>query len=150
MFKWRSSRELKMGFVAVLFVVAGRTLALPVSSSVLQTSGSACYVWGQVRSPGAYGFVANPDILELLSAGGGPTENANLRHVTLIRAVTQERVSINLQAMLACGQIVRLAPGDVVIVPTSAWYQVRGWLSVVTVASTLATLAVTVVHRVGT
>jgi protein involved in polysaccharide export with SLBB domain len=116
---------------------------------MLQASGSACYVWGQVRSPGAYGFVVNPDILELLSASGGPTENANLRRVILIRAVTQKQVSINLQTMLASGQVVRLAPGDVVIVPSSPWYQVRNWLSMAAVASTIATLALTIANRVG-
>ena len=79
------------------------------------------YVWGQVRAPGAYSFIASPDILELLSAAGGPTENANLKRVILIRAVTQTRMRINLSAMLNKGQVVRLSPGDVVIVPSSGW-----------------------------
>jgi protein involved in polysaccharide export with SLBB domain len=149
MLKWLPTRGLRVVFVAALLVVAGRTSALPASSSVLQVSGSACYVWGQVRSPGAYGFVANPDIMELLSVGGGPTENADLRRVVLIRAVSQKRASINLQTMLASGQVVRLAPGDVVIVPSSPWYQVRNWLSIATVASTIATLALTIANRVG-
>ena len=150
MLTWRPYRGWKAGFVVALLLGAGWALALPASSSMLQVSGSACYVWGQVRSPGAYGFVANPDILELLSAGGGPTENADLRRVILIRAVTQKRMSVNLQAMLASGQVVRLAHGDVVIVPSSPWYHVRDWISIVTVASTLATLALTIVNRVGT
>ena len=149
MFKWEPSRELRMGFVAALLVFAGRTLALPASAPALQASGSACYVWGQVRLPGAYSFVANPDIMELLSVGGGPTENADLRRVVLIRAVSQKRASINLQTMLASGQVVRLAPGDVVIVSSSPWYQVRNWLSIAAVASTIATLALTIVNRVG-
>jgi protein involved in polysaccharide export with SLBB domain len=150
MFKWLPIGGLRVVFVAALLTASGRAFAQPASSSMLPGSGSACYVWGQVRSPGAYSFVANPDILELLSAGGGPTENADLRRVILLRAVTQKRVSINLQAMLASGQIVRLAPGDVVIVPSSAWYHVRDWISIVTVASTLATLTLTIVNRVGT
>jgi len=150
MFRWRPSREAKAVFVAALLAVVGRMSALPASLSIPQGTGSACYVWGQVRSPGAYGFVANPDILELLSAGGGPTENADLRRVTLIRAVTQKRANVNLQAMLASGQVIRLAPGDVVIVPSTPWYHVRDWISIVTVASTLATLALTIVNRVGT
>ena len=149
MFKRLTIRGLRVVLVSALVAFSGRTLALPPPSPMLQASGSACYVWGQVRSPGAYGFVANPDILELLSAGGGPTENADLRRVVLIRAVSQERLSINLQAMLASGQVVRLAPGDVVIVPSSPWYHVRDWISIVTVASTLATLALMIVNRVG-
>jgi len=149
MFKRLTIRGLRVVFVSALVAFSGRTLAQPAPSPMLQASGSACYVWGQVRSPGAYGFVANPDILELLSAGGGPTEYADLRRVVLIRAVSQKRLSINLQAMLASGQVVRLAPGDVVIVPSSPWYHVRDWISIVTVASTLATLALTIVNRVG-
>lgn len=144
-----SLRVLTVVFVAALLAAGGRAFAQPLSSPMLQTPGSACYVWGQVRAPGAYSFVANPDILELLSAGGGPTENANLANVILIRAESQQQSNINLRRMLASGQVVRLAPGDVVIVPSSTWYRVRDWLSVVTVASTLATLAVTILYKVG-
>jgi hypothetical protein len=111
--------------------------------------GSKYYVWGQVRSPGAYSFIASPDILELLSAGGGPTDNANLKRVILIRAVTKKRMRINLQAMLDKGQVVRLSPGDVVIVPSSPWYHIRDWLTVVTSAATLVTLVLTIMNRVS-
>ena len=143
-------RGLSLVLVAVLVTVGGTVLAQPVSSARPQPPGSAYYVWGQVRAPGAYNFVANPDILELLSAGGGPTENASLTNVALIRALDQRRTTVDLRAMLASGQVIRLAPGDVVIVPTSGWYQVRNWFSVVTVASTLATLTLTIVNLVGT
>jgi len=111
-----------------------------------QLPGSKYYVWGQVRSPGAYSFIAAPDIFELLSAGGGPTENANLKRVVLIRAVTQKRTMVNLEATLDSGQILRLSPGDVVIVPTSAWYSIRNGLTVVTSVATLVTLAITILN----
>jgi len=114
-----------------------------------QTPGSKYYVWGQVRSPGAYSFIASPDIVELLSAGGGPTENANLGRVVLIRAVTQKRTRIDLQKMMGSGQILRLAPGDVVIVPSSPWYNLRDWLAVVTSVGTVVTLVLTIMNRAG-
>ena len=141
-----------------LLLVALLALAVPVSAQttrsgtapVSQMPGSKYYVWGQVRSPGAYSFVAAPDILELISAGGGPTENANLRQVILIRAVTQKRMRINLQAMLDKGQVERLSPGDVVIVPSSSWANVRDWLTVLTSAATLVTLVLTIVNITGT
>jgi protein involved in polysaccharide export with SLBB domain len=101
-----------------------------------------------VRSPGAYGFVAGPDILELLSAAGGPTENASIRSIVLIPAITQKRTNVNLQAVLASGQTARLSPGDVVIVPS--WDHVRDWLSVLAVASTLVTPTPTIVNQVRT
>jgi len=136
----------------ILFMFAGVASAQPARSGaapVSQVPGSKYYVWGQVRSPGAYSFVASPDIVELLSAGGGPTENANLGRVVLIQAVTQKRTRINLQKMMNSGQVMRLSPGDVVIVPSSAWSHVRDWLAVVTSAATVVTLVLTIMTRAG-
>jgi hypothetical protein len=130
-----------------LMALAGLVQAQPVRSGaapMADVPGSKYYVWGQVRTPGAYSFIASPDILELLSAAGGPTENANLKRVVLIRAVTQTRMRINLEAMLNKGQVVRLSPGDVVIVPSSAWYSFRDGLTVATSIVSLATLAITI------
>jgi protein involved in polysaccharide export with SLBB domain len=120
-----------------------RSGAAPVSD----VPGSKYYVWGQVRAPGAYSFVASPDIVELLSAGGGPTDNANLRRVVLIRAVTQKRTRVDLQRMMDSGQVLRLAPGDVVIVPSSPWSNVRDWLAVLTSAASLASLVLLLMDR---
>ena len=130
-----------------LMMLAGPGQAQPASGS--QVPGSKYYVWGQVRSPGAYYFIAAPDIPELLSAGGGPTENANLSRVILIQAVTQKRMRINVQAMLTSGHVARLSPGDVVIVPSSPWYNVRDWFTGVTMATTLVTLAITILVWAG-
>ena len=128
-----------------LMMLAGSASAQPVGSGV----GSKYYVWGQVNSPGAYSFVASPDIVELLSAGGGPTENANLRQVVLIRAVTQKRTRVDLQKLMSSGQVLRLTPGDVVIVPSSPWYNIRDWFTAITMTSTLVTLAITIVNWAG-
>jgi protein involved in polysaccharide export with SLBB domain len=141
-----------MAVCLALAFSAGMVSAQPArsgSAPVSQLPGSKYYVWGQVRSPGAYSFIAAPDIFELLSAGGGPTESANLKQIVLIRAVTQKRTRVNLQAMLDSGQILRLAPGDVVIVPTSAWYSIREGLTIVTSVATLVTLAITILNWMG-
>ena len=141
-----------MAALVIFGLLAGPVWAQPArsgSAPVSQVPGSKYYVWGQVRSPGAYSFVASPDILELLSAGGGPTENANLKRVVLIRAVTQKRMRINLQAMLDKGEVARLSPGDVVIVPSSPWTNVRDWLYGVTAAVTLASLVITILNWTG-
>jgi hypothetical protein len=129
-----------------LMALAGLVQAQPAGS---QVPGSKYYVWGQVRTPGAYSFIASPDILELLSAAGGPTENANLKRVILIRAVSQTRTRINLEAMLNKGQVVRLSPGDVVIVPSSAWSSFRDGLAVATTVVSLVTLAITILNWTG-
>lgn len=134
----------------VLLVLAGAVWAQPARSGaapVSQVPGSKYYVWGQVRAPGAYSFVASPDIVELLSAGGGPTENANLRRVVLIQAVTQKRIRINLQRMMDSGEILRLSPGDVVIVPSSPWSNVRDWLAVLTSVASLTSVVLLIMNR---
>jgi len=102
-----------------------------------------------VRAPGAYSFIASPDIVELLSAGGGPTENANLGRVILIRAVTQKRTRIDLQKMMDSGQVLRLAPGDVVIVPASPWAYIRDGLVVTTSVASLITVVLTILTWAG-
>ena len=132
--------------VAALLVVAGWALAQPAQP---QAPVFNYYVWGQVRAPGAYNLGASPDIVELLSAAGGPTEDANLRHVVLIRATTQQRVNINVKTMLFSGQIISLSPGDIVIVPSSAWYTVFRYLSVTTTLVSVATLIFTVMTWVA-
>ncbi len=132
-----------------LVALAGVISAQPVRSGAAPAAdvpGSRYYVWGQVRSPGAYSFIASPDIVELLSAGGGPTENANLRRVTLIRAVTQKRTRIDLQKMMDSGQVLRLAPGDVVIVPSSPWFYIRDGLVILTSAASLVTVVLTIMN----
>jgi hypothetical protein len=150
----RHTEGLSPAFAGILLLLGllGAAWAQPARSGAAtpsQVPGTKYYVWGQVRSPGAYSFVASPDIVELLSAGGGPTENANLRRVVLIQAITQKRTRINLQRMMDSGEILRLSPGDVVIVPSSPWPNVRDWLTVVTSISTLVTLVLTVMNRVG-
>ncbi len=132
--------------VAALLVVAGWALAQPAQ---LQAPVFNYYVWGQVRAPGAYNLGASPDIVELLSAAGGPTEYADTRHVVLIRATTQQRVNINLRKMLFSGQVISLSPGDVVLVPNSAWYSVQQYLSVTTTLVSVATLVFTIMTWVA-
>jgi protein involved in polysaccharide export with SLBB domain len=129
-----------------LALLVGICVVQPVRAGDLtpQASGSKYYVWGQVHSPGAYSFLAAPDIFELVSAAGGPTENANLTHIILIRAVAQTRTRVNLQAVLNKGQVVRLSPGDVVIVPSSSWYRFTQGLSVFTTIVSTLTLVITV------
>lgn len=131
--------------LACLLVAAGPTSVLAQSSwgpsgAQAQAPVFKYYVWGQVRSPGAYSLGANPDIVELLSAGGGPTPEANLRRVVLVRAVNNERRRVNVARMLERGDVISLTPGDVVIVPRSWWYSVREQFVVVSTVAVLVNL----------
>jgi hypothetical protein len=128
--------------LAALLLVAGWASAQSAPSQ--QAPVFKYYVWGQVRGPGAYSLSANPDLVELLSAAGGPTEYADVRHVTLIRAVTQKRIGIDLKKMLGAGQVVPLSPGDIVMVPNSPWYSIRDGLEITTTVVSFATLILTI------
>jgi len=125
--------------LAGLLLFAGRT---PAQTQPLNPVVKY-YVWGQVRAPGAYQLSVNPDLVELLSAAGGPTTTADVRHIVLVRAITQTRTRIDLKKVLASGQVIQLSPGDVVMIPNSAWYVITDAISVVTVVASLATLAIT-------
>lgn len=132
----------------VLALMAAMTTAQPLRSgegTPNQMSGSQYYVWGQVRAPGAYSFVAAPDIIELLSTAGGPSGDANLSRVVLIRAVTNKRMRVNLRAMLASGQVLRLSPGDVLIVPSTSWPSFRDGLTVLTSLASLTTAVISII-----
>ena len=140
-------------FFALIFA-AGTALAQPSgyqsgSGSMSQTPVFKYYVWGQVRNPGAYSLSSNPDILELLSAAGGPTAYANLDRAVLVRASTQKRMNIDLGKALNAGQVVALSPGDVVIVRSSTWYYARDGLTLVTSVGTLVILVLSIMNMVG-
>jgi hypothetical protein len=116
------------------------------TTPLYQTPMFKYYVWGQVRSPGAYSLSANPDVIELLSAGGGPTIEADLTRVVLIRAISKSRVRINLKKSLSKGEVIPLSPGDVVIVPRSFWYGFRDQLTIVTSVAVLTNLTLTIIN----
>ena len=128
-----------------LLLMAGLALAQPQSQSPV----FKYYVWGQVRNPGAYGLSGNPDLVELLSAAGGPTQYADVTHVILVRAVTQQRMRVNLKRVLGKAQVVLLSPGDVVMVPDSPWARIRDGMGIVTTIVSFATLVLVVANGVG-
>jgi hypothetical protein len=130
-----------------LMALAGLVQAQP--GPAYEATGSKYYAWGEVNHPGAYVFVVNPDVMELLSAAGGPTRDANLRQAIIVHVAAQKRTRINLQAMLYEGQVVRLSPGDVLIVPSSAWYYMRDVLSVLTTVAGFVTLYFTIMTWAG-
>ncbi|MBM3332051.1 hypothetical protein FJY68_09420 [candidate division WOR-3 bacterium] len=134
--------------VAALVCLGLTALAVPVAAQPAAGSRAPVfkyYVWGQVRTPGAYVLGGSPDLLELLSAAGGPTEHADVRRLVLFEATTQKQKRIDVKKVLAAGQVIPLSPGDVVLVPNSPWYSLRYVLDAVTTVASVATLAMTAV-----
>ncbi|MDP8202153.1 MAG: SLBB domain-containing protein [Candidatus Tenebribacter burtonii] len=99
------------------------------------------YIWGQVRNPGLYIIPDDTDLLTLISSAGGPTENAKLTKIRIIRSTTEgEKVIwVDLKEYLKTGQaelIPILKPGDTIIVSGSTYYaftKAVNWLSQIAV-----------------
>ena len=99
------------------------------------------YIWGQVRKPGLYIVPDDTDLLTLISSAGGPTENAKLSKVKIIRSTMDgdKIINVDLKEYLDTGQpelIPILKPGDTVIISGSTYYaftKAVNWLSEIAV-----------------
>ena len=88
------------------------------------------YIWGQVRKPGLYIVPDNTDLLTLISLAGGPTEDAKLTKVKIVRPTTKGKkvILVNLKKYMENGDskmIPVLKPGDTVILSGTIYYAVR-------------------------
>lgn len=130
--------------IVIIILLAGAvSLLAQVSSgstfnpgSVYQYPGSRdeqlminTYIWGQVRSPGLYQIPDDTDLLTLLSSAGGPTENAKLSKIKIIRPTAQGEkiIYVNMQEYMKTGDITLIPimqPGDTVFVAGTAFYAV--------------------------
>jgi len=148
----------KVIFIIFLFVLAMNCWTQTEGSSasgynpgaVYQYSGSLTgtqqlkirtYIWGQVRKPGLYIVPDDTDLLTLISSAGGPTENAKLSKISIIRSTIEGEkvITVDLKEYLETGEaelIPILKPGDTVIVSGSTYYaftKAVNWLSQIAV-----------------
>ena len=85
------------------------------------------YIWGQVSKPGLYIVPDNTDLLTLMSLAGGPTEDAKLAKIRIIRpgADDEKVIFVNIKEYIDTGDsnlIPQLEPGDTIIVSGSIYY----------------------------
>jgi len=131
--------------IVVIIILAGVLTLLAQESqnstfnpgSVYQYPGSGneqlminTYIWGQVRSPGLYQIPDNTDLLTLISSAGGPTDNAKLSKIKIIRPTAQGEkiIFVNLQEYMKTGDMTLIPimqPGDTVFVAGTAFYAVE-------------------------
>ena len=131
--------------IVVIIILAGVLTLLAQESqnstfnpgSVYQYPGSGneqlminTYIWGQVRSPGLYQIPDNTDLLTLISSAGGPTDNAKLSKIKIIRPTAQGEkiIFVNLQEYMKTGDMAMIPimqPGDTVFVAGTAFYAVE-------------------------
>jgi polysaccharide export outer membrane protein len=66
------------------------TVNLATSKSV------SVYIFGEVKSPGEYKFSEEPTLIKLIAAAGGPTQNANLSKIEIIKS-DKTKIVVNLK-----------------------------------------------------
>lgn len=64
-----------------------------VTVIVSEFGGNTVYILGEVESPGSYPLQRNMTLIRSLAVAGGPTDEANLGSVILIRMVDRDRLS---------------------------------------------------------
>ena len=88
-----------------------QNLELRDGDTVFVPRAETIYVFGQVRTPGAYGVQANMTVLQALSLAGGVTEHGASGRVRVVRSEdgTKKEIKVKLTDLVR--------PGDTVIVP---------------------------------
>jgi polysaccharide export outer membrane protein len=102
----------------------GRISDPQVSVEVTGFGGHKILVLGEVEKPGVYVSEGGSRVLEMLARAGGPTDNAKLKNVALVRPATEtspvRNAILNLDQALKTGDLEQNPPvqrGDVIYVP---------------------------------
>jgi hypothetical protein len=88
-------------------------------------------IWGFVQKPGQYLVPNNTDLVSLLSFAGGPSENAKISRIRLIRSDSKlgsHVYNIDLQKYLESGDDrinPTLKPGDTIIVKGTTFHWIN-------------------------
>ena len=134
-------------FVIIVSIIIFSTACFAQDSpSITPSAGSSAYsysgtmgdkdqlriytqIWGQVRKPGFYLLPDDTDLLTLLSLAGGPTEDAKLSKIRIVRPSQDngqgEVIWVNMKKYLDTGNydiIPMLKAGDTVVVSGTVFY----------------------------
>lgn len=90
---------------------------------VVRYGSNKIYLTGQIREPGKKTFEIIPNLWDAILEAGGPTEQADLNNVTIIRGSIEKgkKISIDLPKYLNSGELSKLPPvykGDTIFVPS--------------------------------
>lgn len=89
---------------------------------VTRYGSNKIYVTGEVRTPGKLSFEVIPNLWDAILEAGGPTEEAALNNVTIIRGGFEKdkKVVVDLTQYLDNGEMAKLPPvykGDTIFIP---------------------------------
>lgn len=90
---------------------------------IVEYNSRKVFISGEVYRPGKYAFEFIPNLWEVLREAGGPTEQAVLTNVTVVRGGEEvgKKISVDLAQVLETGdfsKLPELKPGDTVIIPS--------------------------------
>jgi protein involved in polysaccharide export with SLBB domain len=116
-------------------------------------------IWGEVRNPGIYEVPTDTDLIALISSAGGPTTQARLDKIEIIRYDPKyggERVVyFNLEKFLETGSpegMPEMQANDIIIVPSrfsKLFFETASYLSTITGIVAAVALIVERLERAG-
>ena len=153
------SMEFKAAILIVCWLLGGTSLAFAQSGGYLEraqgqagTSGDIyerevlieVQIWGQVIRPGRYRVPVATDVVGLISYAGGPTEDAALSRVKLVRGVygpgQTQKVNVSKYTSKADKSLVpMMEQGDVVVVPSTLYHKMMRATSFLSQAAVIVT-----------
>jgi len=101
-------------------------------------------IWGFVRLPGQYFVPNNTDLISLLSFAGGPTEDAKISNIRLIRNDPKQGSTVwkvDVKKYIETGDeriIPLLRPGDTIIVSGTTFHWISRFFEFVARLATIA------------
>ena len=107
-------------------------------------------VLGAVENSGQYSIPVQSDIISLLAVVGGITKEANLESVRIIRRNSENTIlTVNVENFLehGDGEMIRMEPGDIVIVDRKKEIPWRTVLSIVSMALQIVNLTMLLSSR---
>jgi protein involved in polysaccharide export with SLBB domain len=118
-----------------------QNIQLKDNDTVLVPTGTnRIYILGEVRSPGAYGFVDGEQLIYYLSQAGGANGRAAMNDITIVKQeengnLRMTKVGLN-EFLLAKDKenALALAPGDIIFVPQNlraTWSDIMGSLGII-------------------
>lgn len=134
----------------ILYLLILQTSQIPISPSSTSSPAAKYYIyvgetgelqlkvsiWGEIGSPGLYAISEDVDLATLISLAGGPTENANLSNIKIMRSFpSPEVITVNMKHFFKTGDRVGipfLRPGDMIKVNTTLWnrvYKFTRWVT---------------------
>jgi polysaccharide export outer membrane protein len=88
-----------------------QNIELHDGDTIFVPRAESAYVFGQVRSPGAYAIQKDTSVLQALSLAGGVTENGAMNRIKIVRMVNGSKKELKVKLT----DLVK--PGDTIIVP---------------------------------